>query len=51
MINFNFSKSSVRPQQPFSKEVSVAYQKYFQTALMNLELNLLEERIKKQRLN
>ncbi len=51
MINFSFSKSSVRTAASFSKEVNTAYQKYFSKALLNLELNLQEERLKKQRLN
>lgn len=51
MINFTFSKSSVRNVAPYPKEVTAAYQRYFHQALLNLELNLQEERLKKQRLN
>lgn len=50
MINFSFHKSTVRTANSISKEMNAAYQKYFNQALLNLELNLQEERLKKQRL-
>ena len=51
MINFTFSKSSVRNGSSITKGVTAAYQRYFHRALLNLELNLQEERLKKQRVN
>ncbi len=51
MINFTFSKSAVRNVSSVPKGLTSAYQRYFHQALLNLELNLQEERLKKRRLN
>lgn len=51
MINFSFPKNIIRaPRVPKSGSEG-SYQKYFHQALLNLELNLQEERLKQKQVS